>query len=203
MFLSVDDRDTYFPSVPLTEVTDGLLISAQNLVESCHGANRKLEISSYVQIFDHPTNASLSLYQGLTSFQLQHWPIVPGTVSVGSRSQVSLSGYTPLPATAWRLDIDSNRIEIGRFYPGEQVRVAYDAGFDPEIATDIKFDLGQIVAFLHSQAGKNIQSGVSEFSESGVFSVKFGGNANDYFVAGVPAHLLLPFVKLQPKVTFL
>lgn len=199
MFLSlITDQAQFFPSVPVDFAgAEGILWQAQQIAESHNGANRKLEIESYAQVFQDYSRTQLT-------FQLSYYPVVANSVTVTAKSPGSPLTPRSLPTTSWSIDA-YNRINIiGSPYESEY-QIAYQAGYDPTLTNnstikDLKFAMGKIAEFLYSDQGRITQSGVKEFSISGEYSAKF----IDYDPAGsgVPQHLLNPFKRYSPHRAF-
>lgn len=158
MILTAADKVQYFPDVIATGATlTGLLITAQALAESRHGAGRVLEAQSISQVLD--------MRPVLRSVQLSHLPVIGLTsVSLFNSTQDDWSrapGVLPewVPTANYLLEPDTGELHFAE--RASRVRVRYGAGFDFSITNQsqdvnqIRALVGQVVTFLElSYAGR-------------------------------------------------
>lgn len=154
MILTAADKAQYFPDVQASGAAlTGLLITAQALCESRHGAGRLLELQTITESRDmrlalRSVQLSLLPVAAITTVELFAMNLVPFNRS-------ALPSWTP--TLDYLLDGDTGELHLSQM--ASRVRISYQAGYDFAIISpatmQIKSLVGQVVTFLElSYAGR-------------------------------------------------
>jgi hypothetical protein len=212
MILTDSEFSDYATNPNLEGAFSAYLPLAQQIAESQIGANRPLEISSFVEIY--PISRYRSAAYGYC--YLHHRPIVADSLSGRIRSldrSVSLPEFVDLPSDALSVDRDGKvnvfwgslsrypyygrSIEDFLVYCEYEVEITYESGLDftadtPEVK-ELKSAIANLICYLDNPSYKGIAGIQIPFRE---FKLDF----NKSETGTIPAHFLIPFMKYRPVV---